>query len=223
MAEVRARGIPGRRGCRSTQAFLRQLLGWSAGEAGSVLAHADVLVGARSLSTGEQLPPRLPVLAQAVAAGEVSAEQVRLIRHTLRRIPAGVDAATRAAAEQALVDSARALDPDQLRRACARLLSCVDPDGSLGSTDQERQAQRGFTIGRQDQRGMYPVTGLLDPETGALLQAALEPLAAPKHTANERDPRSRPQRYHDAVRAAPRSSSAGTASRRSPVSRRRCC
>ena len=195
VAEVQARGIPGRRGCRSTQAFLRQAINCSTGEAGSWLADAEDLVGARSLSTGEQLPPRLPVLAQAVAAGEVSAEQVRLI-------PAGVDAATRAAAEQALVEHARALDPDQLRRACARLLSCVDPDGSLGSTDQERQTQRGFTIGRQDQRGRYPVTGLLDPETGALLQAALEPLAAPHHTQHQRDPRSRPQRYHDAVRDA---------------------
>ncbi len=201
VAEVQARGIPGRRGCRSTQAFLRQALNCSAGEAGSWLADAEDLVGHRSLTTGEQLPPRLPVLGSAVAAGAVSAEQVRLIRATMRRIPAAVEQPVRAA-EQALVEHARALDPDQLRRACARLLQCVDPDGSLGSTDQERQAQRGFTIGRQDQRGRYPVTGLLDPETGALLQAALEPLAAPHHTQHQRDPRSRPQRYHDAVRDA---------------------
>ena len=56
---------------------------------------------------------------------------------------------------------------------------CLDPDGSLGSTDDERRRSRAFTIGRQDRHGMYPVTGLLDPETGALLRAALEPLAAP--------------------------------------------
>ena len=49
---------------------------------------------------------------------------------------------------------------------------------------------------------MYPVTGLLDPETGALLRAALEPLAAPKHTAQERDLRTVSQRMHDAVRDA---------------------
>ena len=49
---------------------------------------------------------------------------------------------------------------------------------------------------------MYPVTGLLDPETGALLRAALEPLAAPRHTAQERDMRTVSQRMHDAVRDA---------------------
>ena len=49
---------------------------------------------------------------------------------------------------------------------------------------------------------MYPVTGLLDPETGALLRAALEPLAGPRHTAQERDMRTVSQRMHDAVRDA---------------------
>ena len=45
-------------------------------------------------------------------------------------------------------------------------------------------------------------TGLLDPETGALLRAALEPLAGPRHTAQERDMRTVSQRMHDAVRDA---------------------
>ena len=51
---------------------------------------------------------------------------------------------------------------------------------------------------------MYPVTGLLDPETGAFLRAALEPSAAPRHTAQERDTRTVSQRMHDAVRDAAR-------------------
>ena len=102
------------------------------------------------------------------------------------------------------MEHARTLDPDQLRHACARLLMCLDPDGSLGSTDDERRRQRGFTIGRQDRHGMYPVTGLLDPETGALLRASLEPLAGPRHTAQERDMRTVSQRMHDAVRDAAR-------------------
>jgi Domain of unknown function (DUF222) len=202
VAQVRERGVAAEQGCRSVAAFLRQIVNCSAGEAGSWLAQADDLVPGRALSTGEELLPRLPVLADAVAAGEVSPDQVRLIRHALRRIPAGVDEPTRVAAEETLVARARVLDPVQLSRACARLLQCVDPDGSLGSTPEERRARRGFTIGRQDRHGMYPVSGLLDPETGALLQAALEPVAAPRHTAEERDPRTAAQRHHDAVRDA---------------------
>ena len=83
------------------------------------------------------------------------------------------------------------------------MLSCLDPDGSLGSTEQERQARRGFTIGGQDRRGMHPVSGLLEPDTGALLTAALEPLAAPRPTAEQqRDPRTVARRMHDALRDA---------------------
>jgi Domain of unknown function (DUF222) len=202
LTEVKTRGLAEQHGCRTAAAFLRQLLNCSAAEAGSRLALADDLMPGRSMSSGELLPPKLPALAAAVAAGEVSAEHVRLIRHTMRRIPNTVDQPTRDAAERDLVEHARTLDPDQLRHACARLLMCLDPDGSLGSTDGERRRQRAFTIGRQDRHGMYPVQGLLDPETGALLRAALEPLAGPRHTAQERDTRTVSQRMHDAVRDA---------------------
>jgi hypothetical protein len=57
-AEVKSRGLAGQHGCRSNQAFLRLLLGWSAAEAGSCLAQADDLVGGRSLSTGEKRDTR---------------------------------------------------------------------------------------------------------------------------------------------------------------------
>ena len=127
VADVASRGLAGQRGCRSDAALLRQLLNCSAAEAGSQLGLADDLVPGRSLSTGELLPPKLPALAAAVAAGEVSAEQVRLIRQTMRRIPNTVDQPTREKAERDLVEHARTLDPDQLRHACARLLMCLDP------------------------------------------------------------------------------------------------
>ncbi len=202
LSEVKTRGLAEQHGCRTAAAFLRQLLNCSAAEAGSRLALADDLVPGRSMTSGELLPPKLPALAAAVADGDLGAEQVRLIRHTMRRIPNTVDQPTRDKAEHDLVAHARTLDPEQLKQVCARMLMCLDPDGSLGSTDDERRRRRGFTIGRQDRHGMYPVTGLLDPETGALLKAALEPLAAPRHTAQERDMRTVSQRMHDAVRDA---------------------
>ena len=202
VADVASRGLAEQHGCRSDAALLRQLLNCSAAEAGSRLALADDLAPSRAMTSGELLPPRLPVLAAAVAQGDVGEEQVRLIRQTMRRIPDTVDQPTRNQAEHDLVEHARTLDPEQLKHACARLLMCLDPDGSLGSTDDERRRRRAFTLGRQDRHGMYPVTGLLDPETGAFLKAALEPLAAPRHTADERDMRTVSQRMHDAVRDA---------------------
>ena len=69
LAEVKVRGLAEQHGCRTAAAFLRQLLNCSAAEAGARLALADDLVPGRSLSTGELLPPKLPALAAAVAAG----------------------------------------------------------------------------------------------------------------------------------------------------------
>ncbi len=87
VADVVSRGLAEQHGCRTAAAFLRQLLNCSAAEAGSRLSLADDLVPGRSMTSGELLPPKLPALAAAVADGDVGAEHVRLIRHTMRRIP----------------------------------------------------------------------------------------------------------------------------------------
>jgi hypothetical protein len=107
-----------------------------------------------------------------------------------RDLPAHVAAE----AEPVLVAAARRLDPSRLRRVVAQLRGVADPDGA-GAQAQRRHRQRGVWLA-STWEGMVAVNGLLDPEAGQTLVAALEPLARPT-TAD--DPRSASQRRADAL------------------------
>ena len=115
-----------------------------------------------------------------------------------RRVPAAVGPEERAVGEEWLVESACTSDPDALARDCQLFLDRVDPDGNLGS-DEEPALRRSFSVGRQGRDGMYPVRGRLDPVVGALVQAALSPLAAPRPSKDAPDLRVSNQRNHDAL------------------------
>jgi hypothetical protein len=92
------------------------------------------------------------------------------------------------------VAAARRLDPSRLRRVGAQLRGVADPDGA-GAQAQRRHRQRGLWLA-STWEGMVAVNGLLDPEAGQTLLAALEPLARPTTTD---DPRSGGQRRADAL------------------------
>jgi hypothetical protein len=90
--------------------------------------------------------------------------------------------------------AARRLDPPRLRRVIAHLRLVADPDGADHQAER-RQQQRGLWLAATWE-GMVAVNGLLDPEAGQTLLAALEPLARP---ANADDDRSGGQRRADAL------------------------
>ncbi len=97
-------------------------------------------------------------------------------------------------AEPVLVEAARRLDPGRLRRLLGHLLQVADPDGA--DRDRERRhARRGLWLAPTFE-GMVAVDGLLEPEAGQTLLAALEPLARP---ADAHDARSGSQRNADAL------------------------
>ena len=98
------------------------------------------------------------------------------------------------AAEPVLVEAARRLDPTRLRRLLGHLLQVADPDGA--DRDRERRHQRRGLWLAPTFEGMVAVDGLLEPEAGQSLLAALEPLARP---ADAHDARSGPQRNADAL------------------------
>jgi hypothetical protein len=92
-----------------------------------------------------------------------------------------------------LADAARRLDPPRSRRVAGHLRDLVDPDAA----DERGRARLG-------RRGLWlaatvdgvDVKGLLDPEAGEAVQAALAPLARP---AGPEDGRSTAQRRADAL------------------------
>jgi hypothetical protein len=93
-----------------------------------------------------------------------------------------------------LLDAARRLDPPRLRQAITHLRLVADPEGADRQAERQHQ-QRGVWLSAT-WAGMVAVNGLLDPEAGQTLAAALEPLARP---ANAHDTRSGGQRRADAL------------------------
>ena len=98
------------------------------------------------------------------------------------------------------MNQAQGLRPSELIKVAERLTAYLDPDGQL-SDDTDRAARRALNIGRQRADGMSPVTGLLDPATRALVDAAFSALARPVSEGDAPDPRSPAQRHHDALAA----------------------
>ena len=90
--------------------------------------------------------------------------------------------------------AARRLDPPRLRRAIAHLRLVADPDHTNDQAERRHQ-QRGLWLA-STWEGMVAVNGLLDPEAGQTLVAALEPLARP---VDSPDTRSGGQRRADAL------------------------
>jgi hypothetical protein len=176
-------------------------------------------LGPRTAITGEPLAPVLPNVAAAQAAGTIGAEHVRIIRRFFTDLPTAVDIETRQGCEATLARIASEHTPDALRKAAERLLALVHPDGDFSDADRARR--RHLTIGHQQADGMSPISGLLDPEARATLEAVLAKWASPgmcnrddetpcvdgtpSDAAIHNDQRSPAQRNHDALTAIGRS------------------
>jgi uncharacterized protein DUF222/HNH endonuclease len=127
---------------------------------------------------------------RALAAGELSVAHAAALAAGTQDLPT----ATAAEAEPVLLELAGRLDPPQLRKVVAHLGEVADPDGT--DARLQRQHERRGLWASPTLEGMVAVDGLLEPEAGETLLAALEPLACP--TAAE-DDRSGAQRRADAL------------------------
>src|SRR5918994_588176 len=163
----------------STAAWLRNRLRLSARTATSAVRTA------RALFRGP-----LTETARALTSGELSPVHAQVVAHGTHHLPEHVTVE----AEPVLVQAARRLDPGGLRRLLGHLLQIADPEGA--DRDRERRhARRGLWLAPTFE-GMVAVDGVLEPEAGQTLLAALEPLARP---ADAHDARSGSQRNADAL------------------------
>jgi Domain of unknown function (DUF222) len=119
--------------------------------------------------------------AQALAAGDLSAAHAGVLANGTSDLPAH----TAAEAEPVLLEAARRLDPPRLRRAVNHLRYVTDPD-TAEQQAQRRFERRGLWLS-PTWEGMLAVDGLLDPEAGQTLLAALDPLARPSDAADDRN------------------------------------
>ncbi|HJQ02976.1 MAG TPA: DUF222 domain-containing protein [Jatrophihabitans sp.] len=196
LPEAERRGLAGSLSATSLAAMLQAMLRLSPHAAARRVAAARDL-GPRVTLTGEQLPPILPAVADAVTEGALSDEQAREIARVLEQLPSTVPVEQVTQAERQLVTAASQLAPRQLGQLGQRILAHLDPDGVLG-TDAEHQRRRSFALIPQTD-GSYQARGQLTPSCGAALIAALTPRSAPQPAQDGPDPRSYGQRMHDAL------------------------
>jgi hypothetical protein len=163
----------------STAGWLRNRLRLGVGA-----AHASVRT-ARALFGGP-----LAATADALTDGAISPAHASVLAHGTQDLPDHLTLE----AEPVLVEAARRLDPPRLRRVLGHLRLVADPERA-DDRAQRRQQRRGLWLAATWE-GMVAVHGLLEPEAGHTLMAALEPLACP---ADAQDPRSGGQRRADAL------------------------
>jgi Domain of unknown function (DUF222) len=134
-------------------------------------------LGERCAFTGETLPPQLPATSEAQRDGLIGDGHLKVIRTFFRRLPDSVDLFTRQAAEADLADKATQYRPDEVAKYAQVLMDCLNPDGDFSDADRARR--RGIVIGRQEFDGMSRISGYLNPEMRATLEAVLAKLAVP--------------------------------------------
>jgi hypothetical protein len=158
----------------------------------------------RSL-TGPVLPPELPQLATAVEAGNVGGDHIAAALHALDVLPSAVSAVDRGKVEHILVSHAIRQDAKFVAVVGDRTADCLNPDGSF--SDADRAKRRGLVLGPQGIDGMSRLSGWLDPEARAYLEAVTAAMRPGRHvpeagggSTDKRDNRTPAQRCHDAVK-----------------------
>jgi hypothetical protein len=157
-------------GSGSLMAWMRHHCRMAPGEASARTRVAHALTNGELRQTGE-----------AMVDGEVTWRQAHVIHNAVRQVPEE----RYDEAETALVTAAQTLDPGQLRRVGERLLHCFDREAAEEAAVR-RYERRGFTMSETFD-GMFAVSGLLDPITGALLMTALDTKMRPSCSTDHGD------------------------------------
>ena len=177
--------------------------------------HAAAELGPRWALTGEPLPPLLPATAEARARAAIGEEHVNVIRTFLKQLPASVEPDVREETEKQLAKLAVDQRPDELREQARELFDLLSQDGQEPNDDQTRARKRGIRLSPQDADRMSRISGYVDPERRAVLEAIEAKLGAPGQCNREdenpvvdeepteeaarADRRGKDQRFHDAL------------------------
>jgi hypothetical protein len=156
----------------------------------------DPRAAKREVALAAALDGRLAATGAALAAGEISLEHAQVIRKAVDALPLALPATTRADGETWLISQARTFDPQALARLGRHLLHVLDPeDGrALESDEAEQQRKQTFSLGHGHD-GTRIAKGCFTPEAGALIDAALDAVSAPRPSADRTpDPRNPGQR-----------------------------
>ena len=157
-------------GFRSAAAMIAATTGGSAGDAKRLITVGQAAAPRTSL-LGELLPAKYPVLAAALAAGEISVQAAALIVTLLERVRLRVGSAAVAEAERLLVARAAGMPLDDVRTLVARAEAWLDPDGVA---PKERQARDRRSLTMYEREGSFHLDLQTDIASGASIKAAIQ-------------------------------------------------
>ena len=152
---------------------------------------------------GPALAAPLPALADAVAAGALGEDHLKVITKVMDVLPSCTSEADRVEVETTLVGEAKKHDADFVAELGKRIDEVFNPDGHYDEADRARR--RGLALGPQGSDGMSRLQGLIDPETRAYLEAVTAAVRPGRHLPDgtveaTRDERSMAQRCHDGIK-----------------------
>src|ERR1700694_4431805 len=135
------------------------------------------------LRVGKQLES-LPDVADALVSGQIGYQSAAVICHLRDQLGERGDELD----QEEFIGYARQLSVKGMRHLAAHTRYVMDPDGFDRDTE-ENYEERFLHI--SEMKGMYHLTGVLDPEGGAALKAAIESLAKKLGPDDGRTPKQR--------------------------------
>jgi hypothetical protein len=170
IGEMQRRGIDARAGYATLAEFLKHSLRTDTREAKRLIAQASELCSSVT-PTGTPIDPRLPLVAEAAAEGQLSAAHLDVLVGVMADLPAE--------SEQTLVQVAREVDPAGVRVVANRIRAYVDQDGK--EPDDAELVQPRNTLRLKKKRdGRVEFGGTLRVEESAKFEALLSPLSKPR-------------------------------------------
>ncbi|MFE1646438.1 DUF222 domain-containing protein [Microbacterium sp. P01] len=174
-AELGRDSLARRQGFRTPASLISATTGATVGDAIRIVAVGEATAARMTLS-GEKAPARRRHVAAALQTGVLGVNAASAICAMLERVEMRADRLAVDQMERALVEQCHGLAADQLQKLIARAEAHLDPDG-LEPRDKDLRGKRGLSI-VEDRWGMIRVEGVLDPESGAPVKAAVEGLVS---------------------------------------------
>jgi hypothetical protein len=146
--------------------------------------HISIHTARRLVDLARMLDQR-PVLDAALSTATLNVEQTHIVAKTVRDLTGETSPDVVDLAEKTLVEQYPDWEPVVFRKIAARILAHVAPevaedaDRRAAERDEKRAQQtRAFTLTNNGD-GRYRLTGWLDAEAAAIVNAALDPLCKP--------------------------------------------
>ncbi|MCS0499895.1 HNH endonuclease signature motif containing protein [Protaetiibacter mangrovi] len=172
-------GLAQSEGVRTAEVLIAKVSGTSTREARTLVKAAELLPVERPPAPDAAPVPRWQrLIGDAVAVATISVEAAELIRTRLTAAADGVDEDALANAAERLLAEAAGLTIEQLAIRAGRVRDELDLAG-VAAREQELRAKRFLRVSPQLD-GMTRVTGLLDPESAAIVVPILDAATSPR-------------------------------------------